>query len=349
MNFWGTQMHMVTFSITMFELAMLFFQIIYFLERTDDKKRLMYLILLLFLITYNVCSGFFPDNRIPIPLTLQNILAYFVGFTMSMYVIYYFYKVFDLKQLKFFATYGLLFFLFLPFVILFVLPYLMTGDLELSRKLTVIIPFFYGLGFIYSATRGLIVKFREHKKQADLTSEALYIHAIAAYISMLCWACLPVIVFFGDFQVVEHSVTNAGFLLMSIIYVRSSIQQARMEYGKLHLSEAGLKETVKEKTLQIEQLNESQKEIFIRLAAQAYMSVINASNDPVPAWSVPTSQPYENSFRKYNLSRREIELLPMLIKGQPYKVIAEELHITEKTVSKHISNIFAKTGVTNKV
>jgi DNA-binding CsgD family transcriptional regulator len=233
--------------------------------------------------------------------------------------------------------------------VLFVCPYLITGNLELSRKLTVIIPFFYGLGFIYSSTRALIIKFKEYRKQDDPTSDSLYTHAIAAYISMLCWACLPVIVFFGDFQVIEHSVTNAGFLLMSVIYVRSSIQQARMEYSKLRMSEAGLKETVKEKTLQIEQLNESQKEIFIRLAAQAYMSVLTASEGVAPGWGVPVSPPYENSFKKYQLSRREIEVLPMLIKGHSYKVIAEELHISEKTVSKHISNIFAKTGVTNKV
>ncbi|HYF70261.1 MAG TPA: response regulator transcription factor, partial [Ohtaekwangia sp.] len=112
---------------------------------------------------------------------------------------------------------------------------------------------------------------------------------------------------------------------------------------------AGLKEKVKEKTLQIEQLNESQKEFFIRLAAQAYMSVLTSADNNIPEGNAPTSQPYENSFKKYNLPCREIEVLPMLIKGHSYKVIADELHISEKTVSKHISNIFAKTGVTNKV
>lgn len=349
MMFWETQMHIVTFCITMFELGMLFFQVIHFLERTNDNNRLMYLILLLFLITYNVCSGLFPDEKIPIPIMLQNIVAYFVGFAMSMYVVYYFYKVFDLKHLRFFATYGLFFFLFIPFLAFFVLPYMVTGDLQMSRKLTVIIPFFYGLGFIYSTARALIIKFKEYKRQGELNIDALYTHAITAYISTLCWACLPVIVFFGDFQVLEHSVTNAGFLLMSIIYVRSSIQQSRMEYSKLVVSEAGLKETVKEQTLQIEQLNDSQKEIFIRLAAQAYMSVLNGSEATAPAWSLPINQPYENSFKKYQLSPREIQVLPLLIKGHPYKTIADELHISEKTVSKHISNIFAKTGVTNKV
>ncbi len=136
----------------------------------------------------------------PIPTTIQTIVAYLVGFIMSMYVIYYFYKVFDLKHLKFFATYGLLLFLFLPFAFLFVVPFLLTGDSRLSGKLTVVIPFFYGLGFIYSVTRALLIKFNIHRKEGKLIDDALYQHAVVAYISMVCWAALPVIVFFGGFS-----------------------------------------------------------------------------------------------------------------------------------------------------
>jgi hypothetical protein len=80
MNFMGTQMHMVTFAITAFEVAMLFFQVIYYLERTSDKKRLLYLVLLVFVIFYNITSGLFPDENIPIPSMVQTILAYFFAF-----------------------------------------------------------------------------------------------------------------------------------------------------------------------------------------------------------------------------------------------------------------------------
>lgn len=65
MNFMGTQMHMVTFAITAFEVAALFFQVIYFLERPNDPKRLLYLILLTLFVLYNVTSGLFPDPNIP--------------------------------------------------------------------------------------------------------------------------------------------------------------------------------------------------------------------------------------------------------------------------------------------
>jgi signal transduction histidine kinase/DNA-binding NarL/FixJ family response regulator len=273
MFFAGTKMHLVTFGIVAFELVMLVIQVIYFLQRPSDKNRLWYLILLVFLILYNVCSGLFPDPRLGIPVTLQTILAYLVGFSMSMYVIYYFYKAFELKHLKFFVTYGLILFLLVPFLLLFVVPYLLTGDSRLSGKLTVVIPFFYGLSFIYCSTRALMKKFREARNEGRILDDPLYEHAVVAYISMLCWAALPVIVFLGDFQVIEHSVTNAGFMLMTIIYVRSTIKQSRKDYERLLESEKNLKELnsslqekVKERTKSLEQLNEQQTNTFINLA-----------------------------------------------------------------------------------
>ena len=276
---------------------MLFFQVIYFLERTDDKKRFLYLLLLVLLILYNITSGFFPDENIPVPVKLQTVAAYLVAFTMSMYCVYYFYKAFNLRLLRFFATFGSLIFLFVPFVFLFVLPYYLTGDLELSRKLAVIIPFFYGVAFIFVTTRAFIFKFRE-KEYSDRTKFEL---VIAAYVALLCWVTLPVIVFFGDFQVLEHTVTNAGFLIMTIVYIRSSIHQSRQEYFKLQTSGQSLERLIH----------------------------LNCEN--------------------YNLTAREREIVSLIVKGLPYKIIGSTLNISEKTVAKHVSNIFAKVSVTNKV
>ena len=64
MTFLGTQMHMLTFIITIFECAMLFFVMIYHLLRPSDKSRIRYVKLLVLLIIYNVFSGFFPDPNI---------------------------------------------------------------------------------------------------------------------------------------------------------------------------------------------------------------------------------------------------------------------------------------------
>ncbi len=297
MYFLNTEMHMVTFVITSFEVIMLLFQIIYFLERKSDRKRLLYLILLIAVILYNVCSGFLPDKNLPIPIPIQNDVAYLVAFGTSMYFVWYFYKAFDLKRLRFFATYGSVFFLLLPFVLFFVLPYYLTGNLKLSRQLTVVIPFLYGVAFIVATTRAFIFKFKQREYSDSIKRQLV----IAAYLALLCWVTLPVIVFFGDFQVLEHSVTNAGFLVMTVVYVRTMIHQSRREYEILKTS------------------SQSRDDLMTE------------------------------NFKTYGLTMREIEIVNLLRKGQPYKIIGAELNISEKTVAKHISNIFAKVEVTNKV
>lgn len=282
MYFLDTKMHMVTFSIALFEMVMLFFQLVYFLQRTTDRKRLQYLVLLVFLILYNVCSGLLPDEQFIIPITFQNVIAYLVGFAMSMYFIYYFYKAFDLKDLRFFATYGLIIFLLLPFLLLFVVPYYLTGNLDISRQLTVVIPFLYGVSFICATARALIIRFRQ-LKASGRRHEHPHELIIAAYIAMLCWGTLPVIVFFGDFQVLEHSVTNAGFLMLTIIYVRSSIRQSRMEYEMLLVSVQSRQEFI------------------------------------------------EQNCKRYNLTPREMEIVNLIMRGEPYKIIGYTLNISEKT------------------
>ena len=45
-----------------------------------------------------------------------------------------------------------------------------------------------------------------------------------------------------------------------------------------------------------------------------------------------------------NLTRRELELLPMLSAGLANKQIAEKLNISERTVKAHVSNVLQKTG-----
>jgi DNA-binding NarL/FixJ family response regulator len=51
----------------------------------------------------------------------------------------------------------------------------------------------------------------------------------------------------------------------------------------------------------------------------------------------------------YNLSERETEIIELIAKGLSYKLIADRLFISTKTVGKHIENIYTKLHVTNKV
>jgi len=48
------------------------------------------------------------------------------------------------------------------------------------------------------------------------------------------------------------------------------------------------------------------------------------------------------------LTAREVEVLELLVRGCPNKVIAERLSISARTVGSHIEHIYAKTGVTTR-
>ncbi len=55
------------------------------------------------------------------------------------------------------------------------------------------------------------------------------------------------------------------------------------------------------------------------------------------------------SCKLYQLTCREIEIVHLIREGHKYKAIGQALFISERTVSKHVQNVFEKVGVKNKV
>jgi DNA-binding CsgD family transcriptional regulator len=74
--------------------------------------------------------------------------------------------------------------------------------------------------------------------------------------------------------------------------------------------------------------------IFERLGA-----VIEAGNPPEPASAAPLPA---------GLTAREAEVLSLVASGRTNKEIAAALYLSERTVARHLSNIFTKVGVTSR-
>ncbi|HEY0054907.1 MAG TPA: helix-turn-helix transcriptional regulator [Pedobacter sp.] len=58
---------------------------------------------------------------------------------------------------------------------------------------------------------------------------------------------------------------------------------------------------------------------------------------------------FQENCEKYHLTKREIEIVQLIRQGYKYKSIGEKLFIAETTATKHVSNIFEKVKVCNKL
>ncbi len=277
-----TEIHIITFLVILLELVFFFYQIIYYLSRPSDKTRLYYLILLYLFIQHNFIGGLFPDKNIPIPIIIQNILAYAVAFMLGMYFPYYFYKAFGLVKLKFYAYWGSIVFLLGPFLLCFIIPYYLTNDFALSRKITMIVPAAYSYSFLYSLARAIKIR---NQTEADRNTRK---EIIGMYIAVILFTMLPIITFFetdlndmlrpilhfhNGSQVVEIITINSGLLAVTALFIRQTIKQSRREYEKLLESEKKLLEVnsdltikVMERTHELELINEQRINTFINLA-----------------------------------------------------------------------------------
>ncbi|MGA8729173.1 MAG: response regulator transcription factor [Terracidiphilus sp.] len=72
-------------------------------------------------------------------------------------------------------------------------------------------------------------------------------------------------------------------------------------------------------------------------------------NHALDYFTVKASTRRRVAYAKSSLSMREQEISKLLTKGASNKEIANELHISERTVKNHLGNIFEKIGVSSRV
>lgn len=309
MHVFGTDIHIVTFCFIVIEAAFFVYQLYYYLCWPQDQSRKYYLILLGLLIVKNLAMGLFPDPRfVDIPMVIQYAFTYAAGFITASYFPYYFYRSYNLEGLRFHATYGVILFLYIPFTLIFTTEYLLTGDTDSAIAHGLIIPAAYSLVLAYVMYRSI---HRVFKKQIENRE---FFEKIGMYCSVVPFVAIAF--FPGIDQVTESIITNLGFTILTFLFMRRSIIQARLDRKKLQAFEAAETET----------------------SLNGIVDVIERN-----------IQVFEINMTFFNLTTREKEVVRLVRTGKTYKNVAEELYISKGTVKKHIENIFQKTGVTNKV
>lgn len=304
----NTDMHIVTLLFIILETVMFIFQTIFYLQRPEEQSRKYYLILLFLLIVKNVAMGLFPDPEITsIPLVVQYGLTYGAGFVMASYFPYYFYKAYDIQPLKWHATRGIFIFLHLPFILIFSLEYLFQHDIDKGINYGLYIPAIYGVVLGYVLLRAIKIRYK------DEVEKNRYFDVIAVYCAVIPYASLAFCAYFRISQVNEALLTNGGFIVITILFIRNSIKQSREEYERLQL------------------LNE-----------------IVASNAELVLEPDDPGKTLEDNMNLYNLSERQKHVARLIIEGHKYREIGELLFISLATVEKHVEHISKKLEVNNR-
>jgi DNA-binding CsgD family transcriptional regulator len=79
------------------------------------------------------------------------------------------------------------------------------------------------------------------------------------------------------------------------------------------------------------------RKVFVSVGAAPDLRALDSL--PAPAAAAPKSGPAKGA---HGLSPRELEVLLLVASGKTNKMIAKALFVSEKTVDRHVSNIFAK-------
>ena len=235
MKVFGTDMELVTFIFLILEGVMFFFQLLLYLQRPKERRRLYYLSLLGLFIFYNLSGGLFPDPTFTaVPLHIQNLLAWGSGFLLACFMPFYVYKAFDLQQLRFHALYGVWLFLIMPFVICFGIEYAVSGNIDRVVKHAVIIPFIYAIICVNAVYRSI----KQKQLQDHQSNKEMYLNLTA----IAPWLAMPILSYFRISQLPEVLVMNGGFLIITGLFIWEAIKQSRGESRQLEILLLGNKE-----------------------------------------------------------------------------------------------------------
>ena len=231
MTVFGSEMHIVTFFIIAVQLILLTNFVIISLKKRDSKSTNRFIWFTISLISYNFFSGIFPDTNIPIPLTIQYIVAYGVGIYTALYYVYYVYSEFDIGHLKFFTLRHLMIILISAFIFFFVLPLIIWQDIGIAKYSFIFIPVAVAIAFLVKISTPLIELYKE---KGGATNRFYRDRIATGYLTLLSIVLMPIIVALGDFQVVEQLTVNGGYFVLAVALIRINIYQDLKKEQFLH-------------------------------------------------------------------------------------------------------------------
>jgi len=87
------------------------------------------------------------------------------------------------------------------------------------------------------------------------------------------------------------------------------------------------------------------------MTTNTYVSAIKDKFNDLTGFLIVSSEIKEiKQFQKYfKITDRELEIIESIISGLTYKEVSEAMKISERTVESHLTNIYNKLGINNKI
>ena len=254
-------------------------------------QQTLFLLLSILVLCYNTLYGMFSKETMNLSVEIQEILIVSSYILLSIYLPLYFLKAFHFNTIKFFAYWGGVLFLLLPYFLFHITPNYII-KFEISSSFKMVVPIVYGASMVYFYVTSL------YKEYSNLILLFSKIEIVSIFVSLIIWSLLPIIMHFDISNLLENFIVNSCFVLLIILLLKKNFSVYKKKYEDM---------------------------------------LVLCSDEKVP-----------ELIDAFNFTTREKEIISYLVKGFTYKEIGEALFISDRTVGKHVSNIYTKTGVNQK-
>lgn len=223
----GTQLLWLTLGITFIETIFFFIQIYDLFRYPERRWQWLDIFLLMLLITFNLVTGLLPDAHFGMDLKVQYMFAYGISYLTGAYFPFYYCRMYRLKKLRWWATWGAVLFELTPFVICDVLLYAWNGNLIIDREWGVVIPAIYGLVMLLLMLRESTLKY---KSGGDKTQ---YYCELLVWGGIVPWEIMVVFAFHEDIQWLRILLGNMGWIAIIIAKIVKDVMKTRRDQAKL--------------------------------------------------------------------------------------------------------------------
>lgn len=226
-----TQIQLLILIFIIVEILMLFISWIIWKGRKSYEARIRFLVFILFFLLYNITAVIYVEDIIGISQLSLDFIAFTIGTAYSLYFLYYFYKEYNIRPSGIFALKPVIYITVLDLLLLFIIPYSITRDIQLSKYLFLAIPLLLIIGISINV-------FREFYKRLKSKLSGLYItHILWGFCAMICIMLFLIIsISNGMDPLVEYACFSMGHIFLTLAYVIYPAQLSYDNKNNVHLN-----------------------------------------------------------------------------------------------------------------